>query len=160
MISRTKGDARRRRETKRVPLGVILLVIGLIAPVDPVAAADVAVAVNPVTQVIAGDLSRNALRAIFGMRLRIWPDGSEIRVYVLPDDHPLHVQFCKEILGVFPHQLRAAWDRLVYSGTGQAPLQVESEDAMRTEIARNAGAVGYLTREVVPPAAAPPRPSR
>ena len=76
----------------------------------------------------------------------------------------------KEILGVFPHQLRTAWDRLVFSGTGQAPLEVAdeeemririagidgtrpvvvgSEEEMREKLAQNAGAIGYLSREMI-----------
>ncbi|MGH8585198.1 MAG: hypothetical protein ACREWE_03085 [Gammaproteobacteria bacterium] len=127
------------------------------------------VAVNPRTPVGAA-IARNTLSAIFGMRLRAWEDGTPIRVYVLPDNHPAHVMFCKQILGVFPHQYRTAWDRLVYSGTGQAPLEVESEEEMRarlagikgeaavvvrseeemrTRVAGTAGAIGYLTRKMI-----------
>ena len=54
-------------------------------------------------------LSKSSLRAIFGMRLHTWPDGSPIHVFVLPDDAPLHIAFSKEKLNVFPYQLRAAW---------------------------------------------------
>ena len=97
------------------------------------------VAVNPVTP--AGTtITRNALRAIFGMRLRAWADGTPIRVYVLPDDNAVHVAFSKELLGVFPHQFRTAWDRLVFSGTGQAPLQVGNKEEMRARIAGIDGA--------------------
>ena len=38
-------------------------------------------------------IARNALSAIFGMRLRAWEDGTPIRVYVLPDNHAVHVLF-------------------------------------------------------------------
>jgi hypothetical protein len=40
--------------------------------------------------------------------------------------------------------MRSAWDRLVYSGTGQAPLEVSSEEEMRAKIASTPGAIGYL----------------
>ena len=60
-------------------------------------------------------LSKTMLSAIFGMRLRKWEDGSPIKVFVLPDDDLLHIEFSKYILHVFPYQLRAAWDRLVFS---------------------------------------------
>jgi hypothetical protein len=83
-------------------------------------------------------------RAIFGMRLRIWPDGTPIEVFVLYDTNPLHGAFCKQILNIFPHQLRLAWDRLVFSGTGQAPHQVNSEQEMRFRVATTRGAIGYL----------------
>ena len=75
--------------------------------------------------------------------------GRSIRVYVLPDDNAVHVAFSKQILGVFPHQLRTAWDRLVYSGTGQAPLEVASEEEMRARVAGTAGAIGYLSRKMI-----------
>ena len=92
------------------------------------------------------NISKNALRAIFGMRLQTWPDGSPIRVFVLPDDAPLHIVFSKEKLNVFPYQLRAAWDRLVFSGTGQAPETVASPEEMLAKVGSTPGAIGYLTR--------------
>lgn len=94
-------------------------------------------------------LSKNALRSIFGMRLRAWPDGTAVIVFVLPDDNPLHIAFSKETLNVFPHQLRYAWDRLVFSGTGQAPTEVSSEEEMRSKVASTPGAIGYLRRSML-----------
>lgn len=94
-------------------------------------------------------LSKNALRGIFGMRLQIWPDGSSVKVFVLPDEHPVHVGFSKEVVNVFPYQLRAAWDRLTFSGTGQSPIEVRSEEDMRTKIATTPGAIGYLRGAMV-----------
>lgn len=91
-------------------------------------------------------VSKSSLRAIFGMRLHSWPDGTAIRVFVMPDDAPLHIAFSKEKLNVFPYQLRAAWDRLVFSGTGQAPETVASPDEMLAKVASTPGAIGYLTK--------------
>lgn len=91
-------------------------------------------------------VSKNSLRAIFGMRLQIWPDGTPVRVFVMPDDAPLHISFSKEKLNVFPYQLRSAWDRLVFSGTGQAPETVSSLEEMRAKVASTPGAIGYLTK--------------
>lgn len=103
---------------------------------------DVEVVVNDSVQQQV--LSVNTVRAIFGMRLRTWPNGRPIRVFVLYDERPLHAAFCKRVLNIFPHQLRLAWDRLVFSGTGQAPNQVGSEEEMRSRIATTPGAIGYL----------------
>ena len=89
-------------------------------------------------------ISKSSLRAIFGMRLHTWSDGSAIRVFVLPDDAPLHIAFSKEKLNVFPYQLRLAWDRLVFSGTGQAPDTVNSPEEMLAKVASTPGAIGYL----------------
>jgi len=91
-------------------------------------------------------LSKSSLRAIFGMRLHTWSDGSAIRVFVMPDDAPLHAVFSKEKLNVFPYQLRSAWDRAVFSGTGQAPDTVASPEEMIARVASTPGAIGYLTK--------------
>jgi ABC-type phosphate transport system substrate-binding protein len=89
-------------------------------------------------------ISANALRAIFSMRMKTWPNNRLVKVYVLPDDHPLHQMFSKETLNVFPYQLRANWDRLVFSGTGQAPTTVASYEEMLRRIANTPGSIGYL----------------
>jgi ABC-type phosphate transport system substrate-binding protein len=80
------------------------------------------------------------------MRLHEWPDGTAIRVFVMPDDSSIHAVFSKEKLNVFPYQLRAAWDRLVFSGTGQAPNTVNSPEEMLAKVASTPGAIGYLTK--------------
>ncbi len=92
-------------------------------------------------------ISRIRLSSIFSMRLTTWSDGSAIKVFVLPDDNPLNSSFCKQILKLFPHQLRYAWDRLVYSGTGQAPVILSSTQEMENKIANTPGAIGYLPKE-------------
>lgn len=92
-------------------------------------------------------LSAAALRSIFTMRLTLWPDGSRIQVLVLQDDHPLHRQFSKSVLGLFPYQLRQTWDRGVFSGTGKAPTQVDSETEMLQMLKTTPGAIGYLIQQ-------------
>jgi ABC-type phosphate transport system substrate-binding protein len=117
--------------------------------------ADVQVVINPDVKLHAGDSSsedydaRMSLRAVFGMRLRAWPDGQPIRVFVLEDENPVHKQFAKTILSVFPYQLRRVWNKQVYSGTGQAPRQVGSEQEMREAVSGTPGAIGYLSTDQV-----------
>ncbi|TDB04250.1 hypothetical protein [Halomonas marinisediminis] len=92
-------------------------------------------------------LTRDTTRAIFAMRQRTWPDGQAVRVFVLPNGHPVHERFVKERLTVYPHQLQLAWDRMVFSGTGQAPDRVRHQTEMLERIATTPGAIGYLERE-------------
>ena len=90
-------------------------------------------------------ISINGLSAIFKMRLRHWNDGSEVLVFVLADDDPLHKQFCKQVLNVFPHQMRRNWNKLVFSGTGQAPSELKNKDEIIKKISSTPGAIGYLS---------------
>ena len=81
---------------------------------------------------------------MFVMRLTQWENGETIKVFVLPDDHPVHKSFTKNNLNMFPHQLRSIWNRLVYSGTGTAPTQVSSLEEMQEAISNTPNAIGYL----------------
>ncbi|MGR9086021.1 MAG: hypothetical protein ACU841_02990 [Gammaproteobacteria bacterium] len=124
-------------------LRILLLAIGLIQPGKILFADDYKPKILD-SNGQAKHLSREAIREIFFMRLNAWPDGSPIRVFVLPDNNPIHIQFSKEVLGVFPFQLRSAWDRLVYSGTGVAPTTVENQEEMKSRILTTPGGIGYI----------------
>lgn len=108
-------------------------------------AAALEVITNPINE--TNTLSISTLRSIFSMRMTQWPDGTPIRVFVMGDKEPLHSAFSKQVLGVFPHQLRRAWNRQIYSGTGQAPAKVNTEAEMRTMVEQTPGAIGYLAEE-------------
>lgn len=84
------------------------------------------------------------IKAIFAMRKTLWPDDSKIRVFVLPDNVPAHRQFTKSKLNMFPHQFRRIWDRLIFSGAGQAPVEVDSFKAMYDRLNNTPGSIGYL----------------
>ena len=100
-------------------------------------------------QLSTGELPLNKARSIFSMRLREWPDGTPVRVYVLPDGSQSHRQFVQSVLGMFPHQLRRNWDRYIYTGTGQAPTEVNSEEEMIERVRMTPGAIGYSSKEVM-----------
>lgn len=91
-------------------------------------------------------LAQASARAFFGMRLGKWPDGRPVQVFVLPDGHPAHVALCKEQLNLYPYQLRQSWDRLVFSGMAQAPIEVATEEEMISRVATTPGALGYVRK--------------
>ncbi|ABL98778.1 hypothetical protein SHAM105786_09415 [Shewanella amazonensis] len=96
---------------------------------------------------LAKGLSVSELRLIFSRQRLFWPDGSSIRVFILPPDSQQHRQFCTESLGVFPYVLQRQWDRLVYSGTAERPEIVASPDQMRRRVMETPGSIGYVPDE-------------
>lgn len=99
---------------------------------------------------VAGNrLTQASARAMFGLRLSKWPDGRPVQVFVLPDGNAVHAALCKEQLNIYPYQLRQSWDRLVYSGLAQAPIEVVTEEEMISRVAKTPGALGYV-RKVKP----------
>lgn len=91
-------------------------------------------------------LSLASARAVFSMRLSTWPDGTPIKVFVLPDRHPSHARFARNTLNMFPYQLRREWDRQVYSGVGVAPTEVSDLQTMKLLVAQTPGAIGYIEK--------------
>lgn len=124
--------------------GMLLLVMALM----PVGGA-LATEIIANRSVAPNALSLAAARSIFGMRQVKWPDGTPIRVFVLPDQHPVHATLCKERLNLFPYQLRQSWDRQVYSGMAQAPNEVVSEEELINKVAATPGAIGYVRKAKV-----------
>ncbi|NKF21295.1 hypothetical protein [Solimonas marina] len=100
----------------------------------------------------AAGISHTLLLSLFTMRVRQWPDGEPAHVYVMPDSNPLHEQFCREILGTYPYVLQNAWERLIYTGTGQAPVVVYSEQEMKDKVRATDGAIGYIRTDDDEPA--------
>lgn len=113
-------------------------------PAKPVAAAEVIVHPGVQDQI----LTVNLARAMFGMRQAQWPDGTPVRVFVMPEQYSLHINFCREVLNIYPYQLRQSWNRLVYSGTGQAPIEVASEQEMVQKVSVTPGAIGYINKVI------------
>ncbi|KKO09161.1 hypothetical protein LCGC14_0034990 [marine sediment metagenome] len=126
---------------------MIILVIGLSLTCTTAYAGEQPVLLVANSDVTTRRLNRDTARAIIAMRQRTWPDGQAVRVFVLDNNHPVHARFAKEQLSVYPHQLQLAWDRMVFSGTGQAPDRVNNQLEMRERVANTPGALGYLERE-------------
>lgn len=123
----------------------VLFILGLFITTLPANAVEI-VAHRDVPATI---VNHNELQAIFTMRMRSWPDGQPIRVFVLSDTAAEHIEFSKKLLDIFPYQLRRYWDRLVFSGTGQAPIELSSPSEMYSRISTTSGAIGYLPSEQI-----------
>lgn len=100
------------------------------------------------SNVSSDTVSRQYLLSVFSMQTRIWPDGQPVRVYILPPHQPEHRAFVKSELKLFPYQLVKIWDRSVFSGSGQSPMIVDSEEEMLRKVSENEGAIGYLLKGI------------
>ncbi len=135
-----------RRQWRSPCHRAFLILIPLLLFLPAVRAATVMV-VNPGTS--TDHITRSSARLLFSLRRSQWRDGRPVRVFVLPDNDPVHREFVRHILGLYPRQLRRVWDRQTYSGTGQAPETVSSPTEMREKIATMPGSIGYLPKEMV-----------
>ncbi|MGB1581446.1 MAG: hypothetical protein ACPHER_08055 [Nevskiales bacterium] len=93
---------------------------------------------------------RTDLRAVFTLRKRLWANGQAIKVYVLPDDAEVHQEFVRSKLHLFPYQLRHIWNRLVFSGTGVAPIELDTEAEVLEAVGSDPSAIGYVNTNSLP----------
>lgn len=130
-----------RREYVKRFIYLFLLICSL-----PLVAAENATTTTVIAHpsVAVSSLSRAQLRSIFLMRQVVWPDGTAIKVFVLPASSAPHQQFCREQLQLFPYQLERVWQKLIYSGTGTAPGLLQDKNTMLAMIAKTPGAIGYI----------------
>jgi len=119
----------------------LLVLILLVSPF----AASAGIIVNP--SVEGRSISTATLRNIYTLRQTLWANRQPIVVFVLPDDHPAHVSFAKETLGIYPYRLRQTWDRLSFSGMASAPIEVKDENEMRARVRATPGAIGYTSKD-------------
>lgn len=133
------------RYLARVLRGTLLVALAA-CTVIPAARAESSMQVIANPSVGISELPLASLRAIFSMRVRRWPDDKQVTVFVLPDRNNQHVAFTKEVLYVYPYVLRDAWDRMVFTGTGQAPIEVRNENDLLERVATTPGAIGYMPK--------------
>jgi hypothetical protein len=134
----TSSNSRPLSRFRAALLALSLGFAGGVSAVEMIAHADVK----------AQFLNINTARSMFGMRQAAWPDGTPVRVFVLPEHYSLHAVFCRDILNIYPYQLHQSWNRLVYSGTGQAPVEVASEQEMVEKVSKTPGAIGYVNKVI------------
>ena len=103
-------------------------------------------AINIISNITAdtASLSVTQLRRIYSMRQLHWQNGTPIVVYVLASNNPLHQQFCKQQLRLFPYQLDRIWNKLTFSGYGVAPIEVATQQELIKAIKLTKGAIGYV----------------
>lgn len=119
---------------------IALLIGALLAAAPALAAERIAVIANPALE---DTLSREEIARLFLGR-----NGS-YRVYDLPDRSPLKARFYEKLLGKTLAQVNAERARLAFSGRGTPPEELISAKAVKSAVASDPRAIGYIDgREV------------
>lgn len=117
----------------------------------PARAADTVINILANETVNTEALSPAQVRLIFAGRTQFWPNGERVKVFVLPASSPTHTDFCRSALQIYPYQLERIWQRITYSGQGDAPVVVASIEDMVAKVAATPGSIGYVNFNGTPP---------
>lgn len=136
---------------RSLPTLLLALCLGpalALAP-DTAVAAELAVIVSARSNI--NMLSADQVAEIFLFQTNRFPNGSE----VVPIDQdlgsPLRDEFYSKVTHRTPALVKAHWARLIFTGRGQPPAEVDGNAAMRRMIAENPGMIGYVERTALDP---------
>ncbi|HBF49947.1 MAG TPA: phosphate ABC transporter substrate-binding protein [Massilia sp.] len=124
----------------------------------------IALLVSASTFAQAGDLvvivsarsSIEALRpdqvaAIFLGQSARFPDGALATALDQPIGTQERNQFYLRVTGKTPALLKAHWSKLVFTGRGQPPRELQDSAAVRRAVADDTGLIGYIDRQALDP---------
>lgn len=98
------------------------------------------VIVHPRTPVAA--LSEDQAREYFLGKRTVWDDGSKVIVIVVKEG--MSHDGLMRLLGKSPSQFSTGWKKLVFTGKGAMPEQVDSEEELVALVAKTPGAIAFV----------------
>ncbi|BBI60809.1 hypothetical protein HSBAA_21150 [Vreelandella sulfidaeris] len=70
-------------------------------------------------------------------------------LYDLPEGSDLYASFYDQAAGRNVSQVKSTWARIVFSGQAQAPKQLNDSNAVRSAVAENPNAIGYIEKSAL-----------
>ncbi|HVU03039.1 MAG TPA: hypothetical protein VHE30_14865 [Polyangiaceae bacterium] len=90
-------------------------------------------------------IGRRELSDVFLKKASRLPDGEIARPVDLRADSPLRREFSEQVLGRPVSAVRSYWQQRIFSGRDVPPPELASERDVVAYVARNRGAVGYVS---------------
>lgn len=130
------------REKRPCKWSLLLLMIVIVTWSVAASAEDRAVViVHP--DVADETLSEDDLRGIFWGDKTRWGNGDRIAM-ALPARSPMRDAFLRVYIGRTDAQFRNHWRRIVFTGRGQMPREIQDEAVLLTYVATTPGAVSFI----------------
>jgi ABC-type phosphate transport system substrate-binding protein len=134
---------------KQMKVLISLLILVLLGASNPLLSGNLA-ATKPIASVETqvSKLTNAELRAMFLLIITSWDDGSKIKIFVLPANHPTQRAFLWDYFGLTPTRYTDQIDNRVLSGRAIAPIVVNTEREMIQKVSRRVGNIGYVGTDV------------
>jgi ABC-type phosphate transport system substrate-binding protein len=108
------------------------------------AASDVIVIVSVQSQVTT--MTPDQVAALFLGKIAALPDGTKLAPLNQLEGAPIRDEFYSRVVGKTPSQVKAFWSKMIFSGKGQPPAELNDDTAVRKNVAAHPGTVGYIDR--------------
>jgi ABC-type phosphate transport system substrate-binding protein len=87
--------------------------------------------------------SKAAIVKLYTLETKTWPDGSPAKLYDLSAES-VRDEFCKAYTGKSADDISIIWAKAVFSGRASPPKELRSDADVKSEVARDKNAVGYV----------------
>ena len=124
---------------KAVKVILIALVLGMAVQA---AAADFVVITHPGNS--AGSISQQDLKNIYLGKKSQWNDGSSV-VVLAQKSGPLTDTFISDAVGKTSQQYFIYWRKIVFTGKGTPPMELDGDAQIKAAVAARPGAIGYIS---------------
>lgn len=93
--------------------------------------------------VSAASLSKSEVKQIFLGKKTAWDDGKKINL--ITQKSASHDAFLQENLAMTSKKYKTYWKKMVFTGKGNAPKSVDTDQDVLAYVSSNSGAVGYIS---------------
>src|SRR5690349_16769808 len=131
------------RRSLHLALVATLAVLAVLAAPTRAAPAGFRVVVHPSNP--ASALDRKFLADAFLKKTTRWPSGELVRPVDLGSDSAVRRRFTEDVLSRSVAAVKSYWQSLIFSGRAIPPPEMDSDDEVMRYVAKNAGAVGYVS---------------
>lgn len=107
--------------------------------------ADTVIIVNNQSKVAS--LDQEQIADIYLGKSPTLPNGDQVVAIDYHENVALRDTFHSAVTGKSQNQLKSYWSRLIFSGKGTPPKEVEDESAMKNLVAKNPDVLGYINSD-------------
>lgn len=93
----------------------------------------------------SNDVTEKEIVRIFLGKQSQFANGAKVKAYSLDDKHTLTAEFVTKMLKKNPSQFKAYWAKLIFTGQGQPPKYVNSEDEIMEQVSKDPNAIGFVS---------------
>lgn len=94
-----------------------------------------------------GEISRQEVVWYYTLKYKTWTDGTPVKIVILPDDAPEHIDFIRNVLGITTSQYRRMLEFSINSGSGANLIRVKTPTEMVRVVEATPYSLGYISKD-------------
>lgn len=94
-------------------------------------------------------IDKNLIKRIYLGKAKKYPDGNQIIALNQTHGSAITNEFSDKVLKKSASQLKAYWSKLIFTGKGTPPSEMDDDAAVKKLVANNPDTIGYISSDSV-----------